>query len=110
MKSHVKEAMAKQILTNCMRKIPQEDGTTLLEFSGIVGEIISDRATKLGAKLRHWKLLPNGGFSVDYSKGTKSGTVNGLDINDVLFGVAQELDKAETLWKDGVAEELSDLR
>ena len=110
MKSHVKEAMAKQILTSCMRKIPQEDGTTLLEFSGIVGEIIQDRATKLGASLKHWRLLANGGFSVDYVKGTKSGTVNGLDINDVLFGVAQELDKAETLWKEGAAEELSDIR
>ena len=104
MKSRVREAMAKHILTSCMRKIPQADGTTLLEFSGIVNDIIQDRAIKLGATLKHWKLLSDGGFSVDYVKGTKCGTVNGLDINDVLFGVAQELDKAET------PQELNDIR
>ena len=99
MKGHVKEARARQAIANCMRKVPQSDGTTLLEFSGVVQEIIDDRAKTLGVKLRHWKLLEDGTFSVDYSSGAKSGTAIGTDINDVLFGVANEIGKTDALWR-----------
>lgn len=93
MKSHVKEAQARQAISNCMRKVPQADGTTLLEFSGVVREIIDDRAKTLGVKLRRWRMNESNKFYVTWIKNDVSSNTCGDSINDVLDNVQKELEK-----------------
>lgn len=93
MKSHVKEAQARQAIANCMRKVPQSDGTTLLEFSGVVQEIIDDRAKSLGVKLRRWRMNESNKFYVTWIKNDVSNNTCGDSINDVLDNVQRELEQ-----------------
>lgn len=93
MKSHVKEAQARQAIANCMRKVPQSDGTTLLEFSGVVQEIIDDRAKALGVKLRRWRMNESNKFYVTWIKNDVSNNTCGDSINDVLDNVQRELEQ-----------------
>lgn len=93
MKSHVKEAQARQAIANCMRKVPQSDGTTLLEFSGVVQEIIDDRSKSLGVKLRRWRMNESNKFYVTWIKNDVSNNTCGDSINDVLDNVQRELEQ-----------------
>ena len=93
MKSHVKEAQARQAIANCMRKVPQSDGTTLLEFSGVVQEIIDDRSKALGVKLRRWRMNESNKFYVTWIKNDVSNNTCGDSINDVLDNIQKELEQ-----------------
>ena len=89
MKSHVKENIAKNIISNSMDITDNGDGTKSVLFMQFAQELIKSK-TKYADRLSDWKILQDKTWSVTVDK---QDTITGSSIMDCIRQVNEKYDK-----------------